>query len=370
MYLKHYSNFKINQNFKHKTKMKQEKRRERIKKRILKPCDSNATRDEGSQMLALRRKGYLLHENYYFYKRILHLQYHTKKIPNIKNYSYHIPYFLLPSHTRTRLHPDNIKIKNSQQNTTPLTTHTQISNEQHISSSNTASSSNTPLSQTTVTPSLNNNDIEIEYIPIENWIPLPPNYKLADKFLPHVPQKPLFSKSGKSYHAPGSREWLEHIYKAAKKSKKSKKKAREKNVLKQEYEEQLQWEAEMARERGTSATRFPKRWKTENALDDHTSYVHKLGTRYNNALSKKNWNNFDSEADLFEFNYVEEKLNTVRYEPPEDVWAETSDDTKELEKRPLKNASPPRNLQILDIHKRPRLSPEDQEDYTEDRQKE
>jgi hypothetical protein len=124
MYLKHYSNFKINQNFKHKTKMKQEKRRECIKKRILKPCESNATRDEGSQMLALRRKGYLFHENYYFYKRILHLQYHTKKIPNIKNYSYHIPYFLLPSHTRTRLHSDNTKIKNSQQIHTPLTSPT------------------------------------------------------------------------------------------------------------------------------------------------------------------------------------------------------------------------------------------------------
>jgi hypothetical protein len=177
----------------------------------------------------------------------------------------------------------------------------------------------------------------------------------------------LFSKSGKSYHAPGSREWLQHIHKTAKKSKK---KEREKLKLKQEYEEQLQWEVEMACEHGTSATRFPKRWKTENVLDDYTSYVHKLGTRYNNVLLKMNGNNFVSKDDLFEFNYVEQKLNTVQYEPPEDVWAETSDDTKELEKRPLKNASPPRSLQILDIHKRPHLSPEDQEDYTEDRQKE
>jgi hypothetical protein len=234
-------------------------------------------------MLALRRKGYLFHENYYFYKRILHLQYHTKTIPNIKDYSYHIPYFLLPSRTRTRLHPNNTNIKNSQQNNTPLTTHTQISDEQFTSSSNIASSSNTPLSQTIVTLSLNNNDIEIEYIPIENWIPLPSNYKLAEKFLPYVPKKPLFSKSGKSYHTPGSREWLQHIYKTAKKSKK---KAREKAKLKKEYEEQLQWEAEMARDRGTSATRFRKRWNSEIALEDHTFYIHKLGTRYNDALSK------------------------------------------------------------------------------------
>jgi hypothetical protein len=37
-----------------------------------------------------------------------------------------------------------------------------------------------------------------------NWTPLPPNYKLSEKFIPYIPQEPLFSKSGKTYYAPGS----------------------------------------------------------------------------------------------------------------------------------------------------------------------
>jgi hypothetical protein len=56
--------------------------------------------------------------------------------------------------------------------------------------------------------------------------------------------------------------------------------------------------------------------------------------------------------------------------PYEDVWAEISDDTKELEKWPLKNPFLPWVLQILDTHKQPHLSPEYPEDYTEDQQKE
>jgi hypothetical protein len=155
----------------------------------------------------------------------------------------------------TRLHPKNTNIKIPQHNTPPSNTQTRISNKQNISSSNTAFSSNTTSSQTTVTPLSNNTNTEIAYIPIENWIPLPSNYNLPEKYLPYVPQKPLFSNSGKSYHAPGSYQWLQHIYKTAKKKKK---KQREKINREKEFEDQCKWKAEIAHKHGTSASRFLK----------------------------------------------------------------------------------------------------------------
>jgi hypothetical protein len=125
----------------------------------------------------------------------------------------------------------------------------------------------------------------------------------------------------------------------------------------------------MARDCGTSESCIRKRWVIQNAFEDHIDYIYKCGTNYNKKLLQNAWEDIFPESDFNIINNLGNKIITSTYIPPEDVWAETSDDTKELEKRPLKNPSPLRILQILDTHKRPRLSPDSLEDFTEDRQK-
>jgi hypothetical protein len=365
MYTKLYNKFTIRDTYKKKTKIKQEKRRERLKARTLKEFKINSSADEKTQVLALRRKGYLLHKNYQFYKRILHLKYHRNDIPpNINNYPYHIPYFLLSSRERKHIYSVISTTNPNTETPTPSTSKQQQQNDEIISTSSIASSPITNHSQPTIITL--NNFREIDFIPIENWTPLPSNYTLPEKYLPYIPKKPLFSNSGKTYNPPGSYQWLQHIYRSAKKKKK---RASEKEKAKIAYAKQCQWDAEQAVEHGTSASRFRKRWMTKSALDDFTAEFHSYGTAYNETLGKIDGTNFPLESDLNALTFLENKLSTTTYEPPNDDWEATSDDTKELEKRPRKNSSPPRILQILYTHKRPCLSFEYPEDYTEDRQK-
>jgi hypothetical protein len=220
MYSKHYNKFKICEQYTEKTKKKQQQRRERIKKRVLETNKPTAVTDEKSQLLALRRKGYLFHSKYQFNKRILHLKYHRDDIsPNIKNYQYQIPTPKTPK--------KNLK-KNYYSN---LSSSPQLPNNAIASTSTTTSTPTIPNPQLITITLSNCNDID--FIPIEKWTPLPPNYTLPEKFLPFVPQQPLFSNSGKSYTPPGSRNWLQRIYKRAKKTKQ---KNNNKRIAKEKFE--------------------------------------------------------------------------------------------------------------------------------------
>jgi RNA binding exosome subunit len=51
----------------------------------------------------------------------------------------------------------------------------------------------------------------IKHNPIPNWNPIPENHNLPDHLIPFIPTFPLYSGSGKTYYAPGSKEWERKI---------------------------------------------------------------------------------------------------------------------------------------------------------------
>jgi hypothetical protein len=199
-------------------------------------------------MLVLRQKSYLFHKNCYFYKRTLHLQYYVNEIPpNIKNYLYHVPYFLLPICVYQRLHPDHIITKDFQQTNTPSTLQQQISYG-NTTSSPIMTSSNTASLQIDITSPTNNTNKEIDYIPIENWTPLPPDYNLPKKFLPYIPQN----------HCPLIVEKLIILlvytngYNIFTKQLKSKKKKQHENIThNKKIEDLCKWDADIACDHST-----------------------------------------------------------------------------------------------------------------------
>jgi hypothetical protein len=95
-----------------------------------------------------------------------------------------------------------------------------------------------------------------------------PDVKVNPEHLPFVPNKPLFSNSGKTYHPPGSQAWYQHIYRAYFA-------AKDRGRL-NELQRKSNEETAIARYHGTSRNKFKSRKKKTAWLTTLQYKYHRL----------------------------------------------------------------------------------------------
>jgi hypothetical protein len=158
-----------------------------------------------------------------------------------------------------------------------------------------------------------------------------------------VPNKPLFSNTGKTYHPPGSHAWYQHIYRAYFADKDRKRL----NALEKIEREKL----EMARYHGTSMRKYKQKTEEVSWLTNFQDKYHRL------AVDTAPKNNFNKARKRWYSN------NFKDYVPPfgkRPVKSDTSEETRKIEERVNK-----RQVQNVDLvsHKKVRLitdCPDDQ----------
>jgi hypothetical protein len=152
---------------------------------------------------------------------------------------------------------------------------------------------------------------------IENWIALPPEVerKLLKVYLPFVPNKPLYSRSKKRYYPPGSPKWHEHIKEAHRVDCERKSKEQRQNKLQRE-----------ADYHGTTVPKLNQRKRRTAQLTQFLNHVHNAYTQ----LLKPNKTFYRHRKKVNQDN-----LQFKRSSPGTGSDS-TSDNTKEIESRPLK----------------------------------
>jgi hypothetical protein len=251
-----------------------------------------------------RKHKFLFTPNQKIVKPIYHLRYTNSRFqyPIASDNPYHIPFDYFMEYNKN--HPRKKKIMTPIISTSPIKIlSTSSNNEEVVQPSSSTSSSTNTLPQTSTSRSYKVKDIE-------NWIALPPEVerKLPKAYLPFVHNKPLHSRTKKRYYPPGTPKWYEHVKEAHRLD--QIRKLAEQNRLK------LQQDADY---HGTSPKKYKKRKKTVKNLTDYQN-------RYHKAYSNKRVANQQA------------KPKKVVYERPRcgSDSATTSDNTKEIEYRPLK----------------------------------
>jgi hypothetical protein len=198
MYSKKYTNYdEICTKYSPKTLKNQEKRRAHI----YRTQTTEGINDENDQQVTAGKAGYLLHKNSTISKKVSHLKYRkmsskrlTRETPSPSDYTYNVPFFSI-NHARRNVMLSTLSDDFVKQIKTQM--------------GSTSSQSTIPITPTPPQPI-------IKHIPIPNWKALPDNHNLPNHLIPFIPSSPIFSGSGKTYYAPGSREWerkIRQIYK-------------------------------------------------------------------------------------------------------------------------------------------------------------
>jgi hypothetical protein len=177
MYKKEFHNFKIELNYKASTLKKQQQRRERHQRRIFKDELKQPILNPNDRLMKARQKNFLFTPDQSIRKRIIHLKYtkHDKdtRLPAPQDYFYRVPYFFFTRNTKHNINNTVLYGRINKDITLPASPPTKVG--------------------TSATPTLP----VIKHQLIPNWIRLPSDVKVKPEHLPFVPNKPLFSNSGK-----------------------------------------------------------------------------------------------------------------------------------------------------------------------------
>jgi hypothetical protein len=177
---------------------------------------------------------------------------------------------------------------------------------------------------------------------VENFIPLPDSVNVPEKLRPFIPQVPVYNKKKTVYYPPGSHHWFNVIKRRAKKAEKS---AQLEQSIINSHDKTLKMQNELqqsANLHGTSAKRFHGREELKSDLTTFQNEFHKkmssFAQRRQRAQKKpkkqadihKEWMAFN----LNFFDVIQRYSHIYRSNR-----SETSEETKELEKRPHKRNS-------------------------------
>jgi hypothetical protein len=351
IYQKAYSNFEIDNNYTQKTLKKQERRRKRAENRVFRTNTDNPITLAKEKEFVARKHKQLFKNNQIIIRPIHHLRYNNQRgsYPVASDYPFRIPtsYFVNSSRYKPRKYYSDLENASSERTLITLPSR-QAETHYEIEPSEDSTSTYTSLSKPRKSPDINLSseqakiDVEIEpsdgststtiALPklrksryktvkdLDSWIALPEDVaaKLDKKYLPFVPTKPLYSRSKKHYYPPGSADWIKHLKEAYRIDQI---RIAQENGRKLRITNQI----EKANDLGTSVTKLEKRQFHTKKLTNFQNRFHKIyKSNPKQKFSEDRINLHNQESLSF-------KLGKTSYDS-----ADTSDNTKELEKRPRK----------------------------------
>jgi hypothetical protein len=304
------TDFEIDTTYKRKTLKKQERRRIRAENRLFRTNTDNAITSITKKLFVARRHNHLFTPKQVITKPIHHLRYKNRMYdyPVASNYPYRVPfdYFLEYNKTHPRTNQQKLPYT-SNILTDTISKDTIIELMMPVDTDGRIEPSPSSSSNVNVPPS-SSKSRSYKVKDIENWIALPPEVerKLLKVYLPFVPNKPLYSRSKKRYYSPGTPKWYEHV-----------KEAHRLNQIRKSTEKRKHKLQADAVYYGTTPSKLKKRKRNTTHLTQYQNRIH-------NVYLKKGKNK-DNQSNLV----------YKRPQPGSDSEV-TSDNTKDVEYRPLK----------------------------------